>query len=552
MKPKGCVCMPKGYLCLVLHAHLPYVRHPEYEYSLEEKWLYEAITETYLPLIKVFKKLIEDGVDFRITLSVSPTLVSMLSDEFLQQRYVRHLEKLLDLAYKEVHRTKNDPSFHRLAKMYQERFSESYFYFKERYNKNILQAFREFQEAGKLELITCAATHGYFPLIGQQRESLYAQVVTAVDLHTKTFGRAPKGFWLPECAYNPGDEEILRDLGIKYFFTDAHGLSHASPKPKYGVYTPILTPSEVAVFARDPESTKQVWSRTEGYPGNYYYRDFYRDIGFDLDFEYVKPYIHPDGIRIHTGFKYYRITGKMDHKEPYDPEQTREIAAEHAGNFMFNREKQVEWLSGLVDPPPIVVAPYDAELFGHWWYEGPRWLDFLMRKMAYDQDTVKNITPSEYLELNHRLQICTPSASSWGDKGYHEVWLNRSNDWTYAHLHKAAEKMVEMADRYPKAKGTLKKALDQAARELLLAQSSDWQFIMNAGTMTPYAVNRFKDHISRFTKLYDEISADRIDPGWVDRLYAADNIFPCIDYRIYRSFENTTLVEKTEMLQVKS
>ncbi len=541
--------MPKGYLCLVLHAHLPYVRHPEYEYSLEEKWLYEGITETYLPLIKVFDQLIEDQVDFRLTLSLSPTLVGMLSDDFLQQRYVRHLEKLMELADKEVQRTKNDPTFHHLAKMYQDQFSESYYLFKERYNKNLLQAFQKFQEAGNLELITCAATHGYSPLIGLQRESLYAQVVTAVDQHTKTFGKAPKGFWLPECAYNPGDEEILRDLGIKYFFTDSHGIAHATPKPKYGVYTPILTPSDTAVFARDPESTKQVWSRTEGYPGDYYYRDFYRDIGHDLDFDYIKPYIHPDGIRIHTGFKYHRITGVTDHKEPYNPDIARQKTAEHAGNFMYNREKQIEWLSSLVDPPPIVVAPYDAELFGHWWYEGPKWIDYLIRKMAYDQDTVKTITPSEYLELNQPLQVSTPSASSWGNKGYHEVWLNRSNDWTYSHLHKAAERMIELADRYPKAEGNLKHALNQASRELLLAQSSDWQFIMNAGTMTQYAVNRFKDHIGRFTKLYDDICANRIDNHWVDRLYAADNIFPCIDYRIFRSFENTTLVEKTAELQ---
>jgi len=543
--------MPKGYVCLVLHAHLPYVRHPEHEFSLEEKWFFEGITETYLPLIKVFSGLIRDDIDFRLTISLSPTLVSMLSDEFLQQRYINHLEKLLELADKEVHRTQNDLTFNHLARMYQDQFLESYYLFKEKYRGNILTAFKEFQDAGKLEIITCAATHGYFPLIGLQRESIYAQAVTAIDLHTKTFGKPPKGFWIPECAYNPGDEEILKDLGIKYFFTDTHGITYATPKPKYGAYNPILCPSEIAVFGRDPESTKQVWSRDEGYPGDFYYRDFYRDIGFDLDFDYVKPYIHPDSIRIHTGFKYHRITGTTDHKEPYEPEVAMEKTAEHAGNFMFNREKQIEWLSGLIeDRPPIVVSPYDAELFGHWWYEGPRWIDYLLRKIDCDQDNIKTITPSEYLGLNHRLQVCTPCGSSWGNKGYHEVWLNRTNDWTYRHLHKAAERMREMADCYPKAEGDLRNALNQAARELLLAQASDWPFIMNADTMVTYAVNRFNDHISRFTRLYDDIMGNKIDPTWVNRLYAADNIFPDIDYRIYRSLQDTALVEKTELEKV--
>lgn len=542
--------MPKGYLCLVLHAHLPYVRHPEHRFSLEEKWFYEGITETYLPLVKELTRLWKEGIQYQLTLSLSPTLVSMLSDEFLQQRYLHHLGRLLELSEKEVQRTGNDPSFHPLALMYREQFQESYYLFKEQYRGNILTAFKELQEAGRLELITTGATHGYFPHLGIHRESIYAQAVTAVDLHTRTFGSPPQGFWLPECAYNPGDEEILRDLGIKYFFTDTHGVSHGSPRPKYGVYAPVLCPTGVAVFGRDPESTKQVWSRTEGYPGDYYYRDFYRDIGYDLDLDYIGPYIHPDGIRIHTGLKYYRITGNTPHKGPYRPDIAREKADQHAGNFMFNREKQVEWLSGAMEPPPLIVAPYDAELFGHWWYEGPRWLGCLLRKIDQEQGTVKTITPRRYLEMFQPLQVSQPSASSWGDKGYHEVWLNQANDWTYPHLHQAAEKMIGLADRFPRARGTLEQALDQAARELLLAQSSDWPFIMNAGTMVEYAVTRFKNHICRFNRLYDEIMGGHIDPAWLSQVSAADNLFPQVNYRAYRSFPRTTLVEKPELAGV--
>ena len=203
---------------------------------------------------------------------------------------------------------------------------------------------------------------------------------------------------MPECAYAPGVDEILKENGLKYFFTDTHGILYASHRPRFGIFAPIFCPTGVAAFGRDVESSKQVWSTMEGYPGDYNYREFYRDIGHDLDYEYIKDYIHPDGIRIHTGIKYYKITGKVDlsQKEPYNPGAALAKAAEHAGNFMFNRQHQINYLAGLMDRPPLIVAPYDAELFGHWWYEGPAWLEYLIRKIAFDQNDIELLTPSDY------------------------------------------------------------------------------------------------------------------------------------------------------------
>ena len=126
--------------------------------------------------------------------------------------------------------------------------------------------------------------------------------------------------WLPECGYTAGVDELLRDAGIRYFFVDTHAVMFAEPRPKFGVYAPIICPrSGVAALARDTESSKQVWSAIEGYPGDYNYRDFYRDVGFDLDFDYLRPHLHKTGIRSHLGIKYYKITGRTDHKQPYNP-----------------------------------------------------------------------------------------------------------------------------------------------------------------------------------------------------------------------------------------
>ena len=526
--------MYKGYLCFVLHTHLPYVRHPEFDDFLEEDWLYEAITETYIPLIDVFEGLVKDGVGFRLTMSLTPTLISMLGDGLLQERYLRHIDKLIELANKELQRTRFEPEFNRLAQMYLERFSRCRAIFNH-YNCNLVYAFKRFQDLGNLEIITCAATHSYFPLMEVSRPSIRAQLKTAVAQYEKVFGREARGIWLPECGFNPGDDRLLKEAGLRYFFTDAHGILHGSPRPKYGVFAPVYCKgSQVACFGRDLESSKQVWSSIEGYPGDYDYREFYRDIGFDLDFDYVRPYISSDGIRINTGMKYYRITGNTDAKLPYLPQAAKEKAAGHAGNFIFNRHRQIEYLYEILQKKPLIVSPYDTELFGHWWFEGVTWLDLLIRKLYFDQDIIRMITPMEYLEENPRNQVITPSMSSWGYKGYSEVWLQGSNDWMYRHLHEGSLRMTELTKMHPEAGGSLRRALNQALRELFLAQSSDWAFILATGTHTSYALKRVKEHLLKFTRLYDDIKADSIDEPWLREVESRDNIFPEIDYRVHQ------------------
>jgi 1,4-alpha-glucan branching enzyme len=524
---------PQGYLSLVLHAHLPFVRHPEYPEFLEEDWLYEAITETYIPLINMMDGMLEDGIDFRLTMSMTPPLCSMLLDPLLQDRYLHTVEKQIELARKEIDRTRFDQAFHELAWFYLHRLENCRHVFADKYHRNLITAFRKFQDSGKLEIITCGATHGYLPLMTEQPEAIRAQILVARDHYRECFGRDPRGIWLPECAYVPGLEKFLQEAEIRWFIVDTHGVLFAEPRPRHGIFSPIFTKSGPAAFGRDMESSKQVWSADEGYPGDVNYRDFYRDVGFDLDFDYVKPYIQPNGLRKFTGLKYYRITGRTPHKEPYRPYHAREIAASHAGNFMFNREKQVEYLRGTLGIPPIILAPYDAELYGHWWFEGPDFLNFLLRKIACDQTVFKTITPAEYLQKYPTQQVATPSASSWGNKGYWEVWLEGSNGWIYPHLHEAARRMTELARLHQNCYGLTDRAMKQAARELLLAQSSDWAFIMKTGTMVPYAVKRTKDHILRFNRLYEQIKENRIDENFLGNCEWRNNIFPNVNWRYY-------------------
>ncbi|AZR72249.1 glycoside hydrolase [Anoxybacter fermentans] len=525
--------MTQGYLNLVLHAHLPFVRHPNDSDPLEEDWFYEAITETYLPLLKMMEQLERENVPFPITIVLSPTLLNMLNDKLLKTRYLRRLERLIELAQKEVKRTQNEPEFNRVAQMYLDSFKKVYHLFCERYEKNIIQGFRYFQEIGQIEIITCAATHGYLPLMIYP-ESIRAQIRQGIRTYERFFGRKPRGIWLPECGYKPGFDQILADEGIEFFFVDTHCLLYATPRPKYGVNAPVYTPAGVAVFGRDVETSKQVWSAQEGYPGDFDYREFYRDIGYDLDYNYIRPYIHSSGIRKMTGIKYYRITGKTDYKKVYKPDWARKKASIHASNFIFNRQKQIEYLTTFMDKPPIINAPYDAELFGHWWYEGPQFLEFVIKKLYFDQNQVRLITPSRYLEKYPNHQIAQPSEGSWGHEGYHEVWLNGTNDWIYPYLHQASRQMIDLASEYKNPSLLELRALNQAARELLLAQSSDWAFIMKTGTMVDYAIRRIKTHLNQFNEIVKMIREKRIDEEKLSRFEAENNLFPELDYRIYQ------------------
>lgn len=536
--------MAKGYLNLVLHSHLPFVRHPEYSSFLEERWFFESIIETYAPLISVFEKLEKDGVPYRATMSVSPPLINMFADEVLQNKFEAHLNGLRELACKEIDRTKNDPRANDVARMYHDLFEQTHALFY-RYDRNFNLAFKRLSQGG-LELITCAATHGFLPLMEMYPDSMRAQIHLGCKTFEQAFGSRPKGLWLPECGYVPGVDEHLKDEGIRYFYVDTHAILHAAIRPKYGHFAPLYCPSGVAAFGRDVESSKQVWSADEGYPGDYAYRDFYRDIGFDLDYDYIKPYINGDGTRIFTGLKYHKITGDTDHKELYDRNVARETAASHAGNFMFNRELQISYIASLIDRKPMIVAPYDAELFGHWWFEGPQWIDFLCRKVAYDQNQFKLATPMDYLNEYPENQVAYPSASSWGWMGYNEVWLEGSNDWIYRHLHKCTELMTALANRYSNASGLLERALNQAARELLQAQASDWAFIMKTGTSVGYADRRTKEHVNRFLKLHHDVVSNAIDANWLADAEWKNNCFPNMDYRIYgqRSIQHRAPVAK--------
>ncbi|MDF1581695.1 MAG: 1,4-alpha-glucan branching protein domain-containing protein [Methyloprofundus sp.] len=525
--------MQSGFLNIVLHAHLPFVRHPEYDKFFEEIWLFEAITECYIPLIRALEKLHQDHVNYRLTLSLSPPLISMLSNELLQSRYIKHLNKQIELTEKEIIRTAGNPEYQRLASLYRRLYLDTLDIFSRQYNCNLLTAFKKFNALGYLELITCAATHGFLPLLNRNEAAVRNQINTGIETFISHFGFAPEGFWLPECGYYPGLEKHLKNAGINYFFVDTHGIEHASKLPTNGIYAPLNCANEVMAFARDPESSRQVWSSTEGYPGDFDYREYYSDIGFELELDYIAPYILDGHTRINTGIKYHRVTGADISKEIYQPKQASYKAQCHAQDFINKRQLQIDRLSIDMNRPPIIVAPYDAELFGHWWYEGPQWLQWVLRYADSNSNGIQTISCSDYLKQVVTHQVAIPSASTWGEQGYSHFWINESNDWIYPLLHKAAADLetLVLSLQGSKVNPLQERALNQAVRSLLLAQASDWPFIMKTGTTVEYAKKRITDHLARFNYLLDSIKTNTINQRSLSALEVLDDIFPDIDFR---------------------
>nr|MBO2469637.1 DUF1957 domain-containing protein [Bacillota bacterium] len=490
--------MTHGYVNLVLHAHLPYVRHLRAD-RLEHRWLFEAITECYLPLLDVLEGLVRDRIPFRLTVSLSPTLMAMLADPLLQHRYASHLRRLIALAEEEIRTHRGQQPLTALAEGYRERFGYWLDVYENRYGRNLLAPFKRLAEQGVLELITTTATHAFLPYCATEA-MVRAQIALGLREFVRHMGVCPRGLWLPECAYRPGLDRVLRDFGIRYTFVDAHALRCAVPAPPHDVYAPVETPEGVVMFARDPEASAQVWSNVAGYPGDPDYREYYRDIGYERPQAYLDRFLQPAGVRAPTGIKYWRVTGRGEEKEPYAPERADAKARAHAAHFWQARRTQLAALAERMATPPIATVPFDAELFGHWWYEGPRFLDALLREAAGDGE-VAFTTPSCFLERfppRHRARL---PFSSWGRNGYGEVWLNGKNDWVYPLLHRRERVMIRVAERYREAASWQKRALRQALRELLLAQSSDWPFILDGQTAVPYATERVLTHVRRFDAL---------------------------------------------------
>jgi 1,4-alpha-glucan branching enzyme len=499
-------------------------------------WLMESAAECYLPILSALKRLDAEGIKPRWTINVTPILAEQLADPAFVGEFEGYCQEKIDSSISDQRRfdAEGDLWMLGLAAFWQRVFTRALREFREYWGGSIVGGFRHFQETGSIEIITCGATHGYLPLLGTD-ESCQAQVKLAVETHKRHFGANPKGIWLPECAYRPpymwkspindaeqawprkGVEDYLKENGIEYFFVDSHMIRGGEPLGTYQEKFPQLAelfarsskfftpppefrseyehyalPNGVVCMARDPATTLKVWSGEHGYPGDEHYLEFHKQL-------------YPGRHR------YWRISqNKRDlgAKQPYDPWRAFENIPNHAEDMVQTLKAALAQYRGQSGRNGTLVAMYDTELFGHWWWEGPEFLYECAKRIAADPE-IEAVSGSDLLAQEPNPRTITLPEGSWGEGGYHYVWLNEDNYWTWQKLYPAQRKLRQMARDF--AGGPADEIVKQAARELLLAESSDWQFLISTFAARDYAEVRFADHIERFERLADV--ADRVHAG---------------------------------------
>ena len=539
---------PHGF-AFVLHAHLPFVlNHGRWPHGAD--WLNEAAAETYVPLLMMMRRLTSDGVKFKLNMGITPVLAEQLASTAFRNEFLGYLEHKVKSA------VDNEAEFARQGQARLEELAREWrgFYqavrneFVVTWGGNLLNGFRSFERDGSLEILTCAATHGYLPLLGRDT-AVQAQIRTGVRTHQRHFGRSPRGIWLPECAYRPryswtppvggrwpaevrkGVDEFLSETGVGYFMIDTHMLrggqaagiylprfaalkslwaryeretarpvdAERSPHRPYWVCSRPDSQSPVAAFTRDPDTGTVVWSGEHGYPGDGWYLDFHKKH-------------HPGGLR------YWRVTrprSDMAEKETYEPGRVSWRLEENATHFVQLAGALLGAKEGV---RKVMTAPYDAELFGHWWFEGVRWLEMVLRKFAVTEG-METVRLGDYLAEEPPEEVVSLPEGSWGQGGFHWIWLNEQTKWTWEHVYEAEDRMEKLAGMLTafEAAGDrrapqFRQLLSLVARELLILESSDWQFLISTFSARDYAEKRVKVHAADFSALAG--MAERMAEGW--------------------------------------
>ncbi|MDR2741707.1 MAG: DUF1957 domain-containing protein [Treponema sp.] len=511
-------------------------RHlPRIKLSVEEQWFFEALSDTYLPLLEVFDHLEKDHVPFRLGISFSPLLCYMLQDECLLSHYLNYVDKQIEFGVREMERMEKNPDLHALARVYYDRAVDKRILFTERYEGNILNIFNYYQKKGRLEILTTAATHAFLPVYTAYPEAVQAQIEVALSSFRHTFGKVPHGFWLPELGWSPELDAYLRAYSFGYTIADTHAGLLRNPETSRGSFYPVKTPSQTLVLFRDFRAYRDIQDPEIGYRFSPVYRDSLADAGFELPADRVEPFLNASQGRVKTGYAYYTNGGRGQKKQVYDPALAESLVREQALSFLDARFSTLCKAEKLGGPDPISLCACNADAFGRFWYEGPRFLEALFREGAVRQD-LRFLTPGEYFCRQDRQTMASsmPEFSSWGFNGYAEPWIDASNDWMYPHVIHSIERMLELAERFPNDTGLKERALNQAAREILLVQASDWPRMLFKQEYAGYARRQIEMALRNFTTIYEALGSNYISTEWLTNLERRHNFFPDINYRVFR------------------
>lgn len=541
--------MSVGSFVFMLHSHLPFYRKAGM-WPFGEESFYECMAETYIPLLNIIGDLVEEGITPSLTIGITPILAEQMADGHLNAGFEKFMEARIYAAKQDELRfgprgEAPSPDFLHLSRFYLAWFQQILKDYRERWGKNIIAAFAKYQDLGAIEITTSAATHGFLPLLNTD-SSIRCQLKTAVDSYQRHFGCKPRGIWLPECAYRPegggraGLEKWLYEFGLKYFFTESFvikGGQTVELRRDFGPYGSIqyipvakrpetgldtfeayyLKEYPVSVMGRHEEAGFQVWSAEHGYPGDGNYREFHKKDD-------------------RSGLHYWKLTSKstdLGLKELYNPEAAATRMRENSDHYVGLIQHILTDHLKKCGKPGLAMVSFDTELFGHWWFEGINWIKEVIRKLR-TYTAVDIQTASQYLKANPPERAIDLPESSWGSGGHWQVWLNNETEWMWPIIHQSERTMEKLAQQYQNTNGgPIGDVLKQAARELLLLESSDWPFLVTTGQAKQYAIERFKTHHERFSQLVDMVVSNTVDTSKLAAIADADNCFPEICHRCF-------------------
>jgi 1,4-alpha-glucan branching enzyme len=530
-------------ITLVLNAGVPFIRETGPLFTFQEAPFFETLDETFIPLLGLFDRLEAAHIPFRVAIVVPPVLCHLLTDPNLIERYIRYMDNRIAFGVEEIERLGGNPRLRALAGEYYDTEVDKRFLFTERYQKNILKVLFYHKQRGRIEFINSAATNVFFPFYTASPSVFRAQFEIALRSGRRFFNSVEAGFWLPELGYCAELGNALHTHHYAWTIIDTHAALLATPPPERGSFYPARDPSGVTLFIRDFSAYEEIMNTRGNCPQSGAFRSYFDDAGYELPAEKVKRFLSSNGARTATGYKYYARGEGLGTKEVYEREAGVQAAREMAAAFLKARTDSLAAARAAFGKMPVSVCAYHADYFGRFWHEGCVFLEALFREAAR-RDDVRFVTPSEYLSRQDagEFQTLHPVFTSEGHNGYAEDYLDASNDWVYRHILRASERMSELAGRFHEESDDLReRALNQAARELLLAQDVEWVRIISTGEQRlsgewpQYARERIETHLRNFTTFYEALGSDYISTRFLTDLEQRDNIFPDMNYRVFTS-----------------
>lgn len=525
--------MTRKKLVLVIEAHQGYLRNSSAEgsFSARNSILFSAITDTYIPMLNMFCRLEKDGIPFKIALVISPVLCSLLSDPYIHEQYISHLDSLIALGKSETERQKSagcaEQAASCLAAIEQAKHD-----FTQTYGCNLLETVQRFVRKGCIELIPTAATYAYLPHYADFPEAVNAQIETGLYSQRQFFGDSGEGFWLPYMGWAKDLDRAIRSYGQNYALVDARALLFSKECPETGIFSPVRTRTSLALFGCDPDTPRDI-AGENGFSSGEAYRSQNHDIGFELQTEEAEAFFGKGEARIQTGYKYWSNASDDRTPVPYCAEEARKQIIKDAIQFYESKLKKLdEAAEYMKEENAVLVCAIPAELLGQTWHEGVEWLENVIRcadaKKGFDFELCRNLIENQF-----SLPKISPYPCSSNGLGYGEDLLDSTNSWMMRYVRKATDRMIDLTGRFPSETSLKERLLNMAAKQVLLAQSGEWPMMIHDGKFPGHAEELFKEEILSFSKVFDSLASNTVSTEWLTLCEKRNALFPWLNYRIF-------------------